>query len=114
MESPLFLGVSYIYVSTDITFDFNEFEEDFSGKSQVGSFSLLAEYDTRDNQLSPNSGQYLSFRAEFYNEALGSDYHFSNYKSTNQFYNALNPKMNLDFNVVAQSVHGDKSEIPSL
>ncbi len=113
MESHLFLGVAYMYIDTDVTFDFEKFEEDFSGKSTVGSFSLLAEYDSRDNQLSPNNGQYLTFRTEFYDESLGGDYHFSRYKSTNLFYNAINSKMNLDFNVVAEGIKGDESEIPS-
>ena len=113
MESHIFLGAAYMYVKTDVTFDFNKLEKDFSGESNVASLSLLAEYDSRDNQLSPNKGQFISLKAQFYDENLGGDYNFINYKSTNLFYNELNSKINLDFNIVADWVEGDKSEIPS-
>jgi len=70
-----------MYVKTDVTFDFDKLEEDFSGESNVASFSLLAEYDSRDNQLSPNNGQFISLEAQFYAENFGEDYNFINYKS---------------------------------
>lgn len=113
MDSNVFLGAAYMYVPTDVTFDFDEFEEDFSGESNIASLSLLAEYDSRDNQLSPNKGQFISLKAQFYDEKFGGDYNFINYKSTNLFYNKINSKINLDFNLVADIVEGDKSEIPS-
>jgi hypothetical protein len=112
-NSNIFLGTAYMYLKTDVIFDFDKFEEDFSGESKVASLSFLAEYDSRDNQLSPNRGQFLSFKAQFYNKAFGGDYDFRNYKSTNLFYNKLNSNINLDFNFVAEIVDGDKSEIPS-
>lgn len=62
---------------------------------------------------SPNKGQFISLKAQFYDEKFGGDYNFINYKSTNLFYNKINSKINLDFNLVADIVEGDKSEIPS-
>jgi len=113
MDSHIFLGAAYMYIKTDVSFDFDRLERDFSGKSEIASLSLLAEYDSRDNQLSPGSGQFLSFRAQFYDEAFGGDYNFVNYKSTNLFYNKLNSKINLDFNFVAEAIDGDNRNIPS-
>lgn len=113
MESNVFLGAAYMYMDTDVTFDVHEFENDFSGASKVASLSLLSEYDSRDNQLSPNTGQFLGLKAQFFDENFGGDYTFNNYKSTNLFYNKLNSKMNLDFNIVGETVDGDKADIPT-
>jgi len=108
-ESNLFLGASYMYVKSDINLDFNLFAK--TREETIASASFIVEYDTRDNHLSPTSGIFLSARAQFYNKAVGGDYNFENYKSTNLFYNKLNDKVNLDFNIVGETINGERNEI---
>jgi len=108
-ESNLFLGASYMYVQSTINLDFNLASVD--KEETVASVSLIAEYDTRNNQLSPTKGMFLSARAQFYDEAVGGDYNFVNYKSTNLFYNPINAKTNIDFSVVGEAIDGAKKEI---
>jgi outer membrane protein assembly factor BamA len=110
-ESNLFLGGSYMYVKSDINLDFNLLPLPISKKETIASVSLIAEYDTRDNQLTPTSGMFLSARAQFYDDAVGGDYNFVNYKSTNLFYNKLNDKINIDFSLVGEKVNGKRREI---
>lgn len=108
-ESNLFLGASYMYVKSDINLDFNLFAK--TREETIASASFIVEYDTRDNHLSPTSGIFLSARAQFYNKAVGGDYNFENYKSTNLFYNKLNDKVNLDFNIVGETINEERNEI---
>jgi hypothetical protein len=110
-ESNLFLGISYMYVKSDINLDFNLSEKPYAKDETIASVSLIAEYDTRNNQLSPTSGMFLSAKAQFYDDAVGGDYNFVNYKTTNLFYNKINENMNLDFSVVGETVDGKRKDI---
>jgi len=108
-ESNLFLGASYLYVKSDINLDVDL--KPVSKEETIASVSLIAEYDTRDNQLSPTKGMFLSAKAQIYDESVGSDYTFVNYKSINLFYNPINEKINLDFSVVGERIEGNKQNI---
>ena len=108
-ESNLFLGASYLYVESDINLDLDL--KPVSKEETIAAVSLIAEYDTRDNQLSPTKGMFLSAKAQIYDESVGSDYSFVNYKSTNLFYNPINEKTNVDFSIVGERLEGDKSHI---
>ncbi len=100
-ESNFFLGGSYMYFGADTTFDFEDIENDFGGEDTVSCVGLIAQYDSRDNHLSPNRGMLLNFKANIYSDTLGSDYSFENYKINATFYNPLTSKINLDFNLIA-------------
>ena len=108
-ESDWFLGASYMYVKSDMNLDFDL--NPIAREETIASVSLIAEYDTRDNQLSPSSGMFISVRAQIYDDFVGGDYNFVNYKSTNLFYNKLTDKLNMDFNIVGETVDGDRREI---
>jgi hypothetical protein len=108
-ESNWFLGASYMYVKSDINLDFEL--NPVIKEETIASVSLIAEYDTRDNQLSPTSGMFLSARAQIYDEAVGGDYNFINYKTSNLFYNKLSDKINLDFNVVGETITANRRDI---
>jgi len=108
-ESDWFLGASYMYVKSDMNLDFDL--NPVAREETIASVSLIAEYDTRDNQLSPSSGMFISARAQIYDDVVGGDYNFVNYKSTNLFYNKLTDKLNMDFNIVGETVDGDRREI---
>ena len=109
MESNFFLGVSYMYIKSDINLDFDL--KPLIKEDTIASVSLIAEYDTRDNHLSPTSGMFLSARAQIHDETVGGDYNFINYKMTNLFYNKLSDKINLDFNVVGETMTANRREI---
>ena len=111
-DSNLFLGASYMYIHSEITLDFADLEKDFGGDVNIAHFGLIGEYDSRDNQMSPNKGMLISSKINMFDEAVGSDYDFTNYKLMTLFYNELSDTINLDFNFVAEHVDGDDSEIP--
>jgi len=108
-ESNWFLGASYMYIKSDINVDFDL--KPLAKEETIASVSLIADYDTRNNILTPTQGIFLSARAQIYDEAVGGDYNFVNYKVTNLFYNKMNEKINLDFSLVGETVDGDKREI---
>ena len=109
LESDFFLGLSYMYVKSDINLDFDL--KPLITEDTIASVSLIAEYDSRDNQLSPTSGMFLSGRAQIYDDKVGGDYNFINYKMTNLFYNQLNETMNVDFSLVGETVTANRREI---
>jgi len=108
-ESNWFLGASYMYIKSDMNLDFDL--KPIAKEETIASLSLIADYDTRNNILTPTQGMFLSARAQIYDEAVGGDYNFVNYKVTNLFYNNINEKINLDFSFVGATVHGDRREI---
>ena len=111
-ESDIFLGLAYLYVHSDISIDFARLEQDFGGAVDIASLAFMGEYDTRDNQFSPNKGMLLNAKVNKYDEKVGGDYSFTNYKLITLFYNPLSSKVNLDFNFVAEHSAGDDTEIP--
>ena len=111
-DSSLFFGASYMYINSKITLDFEDIDREFGGEVSIASFGLIAEYDSRDNQMSPNTGMLLNTKINSFDTKVGSDYDFTNYKLITLFYNKLSNTVNLDFNLVAEHVNGDDSEVP--
>jgi len=109
MESNFFLGASYMYIKSDINLDFDL--KPLIKEDTIASVSLIVEYDTRNNHLSPTSGMFLSGRAQIYDDKVGGDYNFVNYKMTSLFYNELNAKLNVDFNLVGETVTANIREV---
>ena len=108
-QSDWFLGASYLYVKSDVNLDFDL--KPVAKEETIASVSLIADYDTRDNQLTPTEGMYFSARAQIYDDAVGGDYNFINYKVTNLFYNKISEKINLDFSLTGETVEGKRREI---
>ena len=108
-ESNWFLGASYMYIKSDLNVDFDL--KPIAKEETIASVSLITDYDTRNNILTPTQGMFLSARAQIYDEAVGGDYNFVNYKVTNLFYNKMNEKINLDFSLVGETVDGEQREI---
>ncbi len=106
-ETDLFVGLSYMYVDSDVSLDFEKVERDYKAQESIAALGLIAEYDNRDNQMSPNKGMLISAKTRLYDEAVGSDYKLSNYKLTTLFYNELTSKIHLNFNFVAEYINGD-------
>jgi len=111
-DSNFFLGGSYMTTSSKVEFDFPNFDRDFGKDVNIASVGLIAEYDSRDNQMSPNEGMLLTAKSFFYDKSVGSDYKLERYKAKGLFYNKLNEKVNLDFSVLGETVSGDRGEIP--
>ena len=110
-ESNFFLGASYMANKSNVSLDFPNIEKDFINDVNIASLGMIAEYDSRDNQLSPNEGMLLLTKAVFYDESVGSDFNFESYKVKGLFYNRLTKKINLDFSVQGETINGDKTEI---
>jgi len=110
-ESNFFLGLSYMGMKTKVSINLPSLDTDFSGDVSIASAGIIAEYDSRDNTLSPNTGLLLSAKGLLYDEALGSDYNFESYQSSALIYNQFTPKINIDFNLIADTLVGDKKEI---
>ena len=111
-ESNFFLGLSYLDMKTKIKISLPSLDQDFSGDVSIASAGLIAEYDSRDNTMSPNTGLLLSAKGLFYDEALGSKYSFESYQSKALIYTQPTPKINLDFNLIADTIVGDQQDIP--
>jgi len=111
-ESNFFIGGSYLTTSSDVSFDFPSFEQDFGKKVNIASVGFIAEYDSRDNQMSPNEGMLITTKGFFYDKSVGSDYKLERYKIKGLFYNKIDEKINLDFSFLGETVTGNKSEIP--
>jgi len=111
-ESNFFIGGSYLTTSSEVSFDFPSFEHDFGKKVNIASVGLIAEYDSRDNQMSPNKGMLITTKGFYYDKSVGSDYKLERYKAKGLFYNRLNDKINLDFSILGETVSGDKNKIP--
>ena len=111
-ESNFFLGASYLTASSEVSFAFPDFEQDFGKKINIASVGFIAEYDSRDNQMSPNEGMLITTKGFYYDKSIGSDYKLERYKAKGLFYNKLNSKINLDFSLFGESVNGERSEIP--
>ncbi|MFZ5570239.1 MAG: BamA/TamA family outer membrane protein [Thermodesulfobacteriota bacterium] len=74
-NSRLWLGLSYVYAVTNVSFDeperpgLPEFERD----SDVGGVTPSLTFDTRDNIFTPSCGTYVEASLGLFGAALGSD-----------------------------------------
>ena len=89
-DSNWFLGGSYKYLSTDVTFltgiDIPELDRFNLGSVRSSGLNGIIKYDNRNNLFSPTEGQFLSFEALFNREALGSDNDYEIYKAKGLFW----------------------------
>lgn len=107
-DTNLFLGGYYIYGNSKIALDDKKQEDlPLNSEFKIGALAALAEYDSRDNTMSPDSGMLLSAQSAFYDEAFGGDYHFQRYKLQTLFYQPLQEKWTLDMRLGHESVSGD-------
>lgn len=87
-ESNFFVGGRYSYLNSNIEFKLFDDISSFSDpnipnpqfESSTGGLGLIIKYDSRDNIISPNKGQYAKFEPVFYNKAFGGDFNYTKTK----------------------------------
>jgi outer membrane protein assembly factor BamA len=90
----MYLGAQYRWLKIESTFDPGALGTTgialppLSGEAILSGLGLLAEYDTRDNELNPRQGAYLSLSSNFSSTALGSDF---DYRTAYLAYNRYMP-----------------------
>ncbi len=124
-DTGLFLGAGYIYSSLDYALDAGTVtidpigpnppkDVDVGGESSanIAAAQLVLEYDTRDNTLSPSSGYFVNFKANFFSEAVGGDSDFQRYMLKSFFYFPLTEKWNVNLNISGDSMGNTDEETP--
>ena len=110
-SSDIFVGGKLVYLTPDLLFD-----ED-SGELPVGSddtkindfgLALQAEYDGRDNKMTPNRGRYIELVAWKHLEQLGGDTDYWKVGLLfDSFHEMLNRKLVLGFHLDLDTAGGD-------
>jgi len=83
-EQDLFVGLAWIYMDLDISFDVDSDREQFTPKElseRTSGLGLSLEFDNRDNTFTPNSGWLGMVEGNFYDDLIGSDVDFQSYRS---------------------------------
>ena len=110
-EQDLFLGVSWIYMDLDLSFDVESDRGRFTDKEVTETSSglgLSLQYDQRDNSFTPNSGWLGMIEGNFYDDVIGSDTTFQSYRSHAYGYLPLaNQRFVLAGRVDARWANGD-------
>jgi len=79
----LFIGLAWIYMDVDLSFDSDRERDRFSDKeraSRSSGLGLALEYDSRDNAFTPSRGWLGSLEANAYDALIGSDNDFQSYR----------------------------------
>lgn len=83
-ERNLYLGLAWIYMDMDVSFDLDgdrDVFEDRELSSRSSGLGLSLEYDTRDNPFTPSRGWLGMIEGNFYDDAIGSDNDFQSYRA---------------------------------
>ena len=113
-DSNWFLGASYQYLNADLTLltgieipILKElFGKIFLGSERSSGVSGIIEYNSRDNDFSPTTGQFLRFEALFNREALGGDDDYEAYDATALFWWPMQSLIT-GLRLEAEAAHGD-------
>ncbi len=109
-ESPLWAGLAYGFVSTEVTFDAPPGTPnlpDLSGISKVGAVNLSFSFDTRDNIFTPTRGTYLEAGVGISSQALGGDSEFQRLQILAIQYVPLHPRLSLGLRGQVAAAFGD-------
>ena len=123
-ETGLFLGAGFVYSDLENSLNDGSVTLPKPGlppsnitiptlsSDKMAAAQLIAEYDTRDNTLSPTSGYFLNFKANFFDEALGGDMDFQRYMLKSFFYLPVTSKLNINFNIGADTMANTDENTP--
>lgn len=90
-----FLGLRYMFVDSDVTFDIgNSFPglPPISGDMTTSSLGLMTTFDTRDNNYYPTVGSYFELVWARDDEAWGSDFEFDKLTTFYNYYLSITTK----------------------
>ncbi|HPR63167.1 MAG TPA: BamA/TamA family outer membrane protein [Thermoanaerobaculia bacterium] len=77
-----------------------------SNGGTIGGLLALMTYDSRDHHFFPSRGFHVEFRAGLFDSALGSDFHYQEYRLDARSYQTLAPRHVLALQLFSQSLHG--------
>ncbi len=108
-ESNFFAGGNYLYFgSTTSPNDLPSFipEDLLEQEITVAALSAVIEYDSRDSIFTPNNGIYGKLVTARYDEAVGSDFDFWNYRGKVFYFQPVGKSFNLGLRSEVQSIDG--------
>lgn len=83
-ENDFMLGLAWIYMDMDISFDVEgdrQFFDDRELTTTSSGLGLSLQYDTRDNAFMPSRGWLGMMEANLYDDFIGSDSDFQSYRT---------------------------------
>lgn len=90
----------------------NTFLQNQMGRESITSgLGLLADYDSRDNPLNPQSGYSHQFRYTVFDDAIGSDVDYTSYQWEGLGYWKLSEQFNLGVRMQYDGVSADDGEV---
>ena len=107
--SRFFAGGNYLYLDTTTSpNDTPGFlpDELLERDITVAALAAVIDYDSRDSIFTPSSGTYGKFVASRYDESVGSDFDFWNYRAKLYHFTPVSKKFSLGLRSEAQSVDG--------
>lgn len=110
-KSDFFVGAKLVCVNPDLLFD--DEAEDLPGvsdRTQLNDFGLAfqAEFDSRDNNMTPNRGQFVELVGWKHLEALGGETDYWKIGLDAQtFHEMMNTKLVLGFHIKVDTAGGD-------
>ncbi|TYK65981.1 BamA/TamA family outer membrane protein [Colwellia echini] len=111
LNSQLFAGFNYTYMQVETkSTDGGEIVDDlFSrfGDNTYAGLAAVLEYDTRDSIFTPNKGVYAKGVIDFYNQDVGSDSNFVNYRLKAFYFKPVSEKFILGFRTEFQTISGE-------
>ena len=107
-KTDLFAGARFVYLDNDILFEADNLPPDISAPpafdvTDVG-LGVVAEFDTRDNTLSPSRGFNLKAAGMFMGSWLGGDNDYQNYSVAAKSYFAVHPRLVLSARVQGAAI----------
>jgi hypothetical protein len=105
--SDWFLGTSWSYLKSDVTFKTSLPIELPTVEDSVSGLSAVALYENLDSQMSPRKGFRSELKAEVNREAIGSDYHYEEYSWEIRQYFEFAEKYTLSWRLDGAATSGD-------
>ena len=108
-ESNFFAGGNYLYLDTTTSPNDTPsflpgelFEQDIT----IASLAAVFEYDSRNSIFTPDQGLYGKLVAARYDESVGSDFDFWNYRGKAYYFQPASERLTMGLRTEAQSVDG--------
>ena len=104
LDLPLFLGTGFAYGQVN-----SKLGDRASKEETTSALQLIAEYDTRNNTLSPTKGYFLSAKANLFSKKIGSDNTFQRYMSKGLFYIPVTNRVNFNMSITMENMNGSEA-----
>ena len=118
-DSPVFLGVSQVWLNVDVSADDNPlinrvWKKVLGENSTSSAVGLVAEYDSTDNFFWPNKGLSLSGDYRFYSGFLGGDYRYNQLELNGKYFLPLTSTLTLGLAGDYQALSNSDKHLPPM